>query len=71
LLQQAAEALDGRHVLADLGALEEMPAVQAGAENEVPLEQCLRADENIGDFLLNGVHGAKKWAILPVKGNPF
>jgi len=61
LFEQRAEPLHRRHVLADLRALEEMPAVQAGAQDKVPLQQRLGAHENVGDLLLNRVHAKKLW----------
>ncbi len=54
--QELREALHGRHVLADLGALEVMAAVEAGAEHEVPGEEGAGAGEDVEDFLLLGVH---------------
>jgi hypothetical protein len=45
-------------VLADLGALKVVAAVQAGAQHEMALEQRARARENVEYLLLTGVHAA-------------
>ena len=60
--QELGEALDGVHALAHLRALEEMAAVQAGAQDEVALEKGFRAFEDIKNLLLDRVHGGTKWA---------
>ena len=60
--QELGEALDGVHALAHLRALEEMAAVQAGAQDEVALEKGFRAFEDIENLLLDRVHGGTKWA---------
>ena len=48
---------DGGHVLADLGALEKMAAVQAGAQDKVTFVQCTGGFKKAEDFFLWGVHG--------------
>jgi hypothetical protein len=50
------EASDLVHVLADLGALEEMAAVQAGAEDEVAGQEGLGIAEDLEDFFLGRTH---------------
>ncbi len=56
--EQFGQAGDGAHVLADLRALEEVAAVQAGAEHEVPFEEGAGAFEDGEDFLLLLIHAA-------------
>ena len=46
------------HVLADLGALEEMAAMETGAQDEVPGQEGLRVTENLKDFFLGRAHAA-------------
>ena len=46
------------HVLADLGALEEMAAVETGAQDEVAGQQGLGITENLEDFFLGRAHAA-------------
>src|SRR5262249_23493730 len=60
LLEQCAEPLDRRHILANLRALEKMPAVQPRTEHEMPAKQRLGAHKYVGDLLLNCVHYPKK-----------
>ena len=52
LNQQFGEPLDRVHALANLGALEVVPAVQAGAQHKVPAEQGAGALENAEDLAL-------------------
>ena len=67
LKQEGAESLHGGHVLANLRALEEVSAVQAGAQDEVPLQERLGAQENIRDLLLYRIHaqnaGGIRWGM--------
>lgn len=51
-----AEAFDGGHVLEREGALEELPAAQAAAEDEVAFEEGTGVAEHVEDF--SGRHGA-------------
>ena len=55
--QQLGETLDGIHALADLGALEIVAAVQAGAQDKVPLQQGAGPGEDVENFRLFGGHG--------------
>ncbi len=68
--QQFGEAGDGAHVLADLRALEIVPAVQAGTEHEVATQKSARAGENIEDLLLGSVHVARKLPAPGAKSKP-
>jgi hypothetical protein len=43
-------------MLADLGALEVMPAVQARAQDKVSLQERAGARENVQNFVLNRIH---------------
>ena len=55
--EQLDEARDLVHVLAHLGALEEVAAVQAGAQDEVAGQQGLGIAEDLEDFFLGRAHG--------------
>jgi hypothetical protein len=54
--EQLDQARDLVHVLADLGALEKVAAVQAGAQDEVAGQEGLRIAENLEDFFLGRAH---------------
>ena len=56
--EQLDEARDLVHVLAHLGALEEMAAMQAGAQDEMAGQQGLGIAENLEDFFLGRAHAA-------------
>jgi hypothetical protein len=43
-------------VLTDLGALEEVPAVQAGTEHEMAGQERLGLPEDAQDFFVGGTH---------------
>ncbi len=69
--QELREALDLGHMLADLGALEIVGAVQAGAQHEVPLQQRPRAGEDVEHFLPVGVHAPPRCGIRAGKTKTF
>jgi hypothetical protein len=56
--EQLDQARDLVHVLADLGALEEMAAMETGAQDEVAGQEGLRIAENLEDFFLGRAHAA-------------
>jgi hypothetical protein len=69
--EQLRETLDGIHVLADLRALEEMGAVQAGAQDKMPLQQGLGPGENVEYFLLGRIHAGATLRGTPAKNKIF
>jgi hypothetical protein len=69
--EQFGEARDGLEILAHLGALEVVGAVEAGAEDEVAFLQGARADEDVEDFLLKGFHEGRTVAGAREKTKSF
>jgi hypothetical protein len=56
--EQFDEARDLIHVLANLGALEEVAAMETRAQDEVAGQEGLRITENLEDFFLGRAHTA-------------
>lgn len=71
LVQQSTEPFDFGHVLADLGALEKMPAVEPRAQHEMPLQERPGARENLQGLLFDSIHAKKRCGIQGEKGNHF
>ena len=59
LQQQSRQPLHRIEVLADLGALKIVPAVQPGTQDEVALAQRMGAGENVEDLRLFRIHAPK------------
>jgi hypothetical protein len=56
--EQFNQTRDLIHVLANLGTLEEVAAVETGAQDEVTSQEGLRITENLEDFFLGRAHAA-------------
>jgi hypothetical protein len=57
--QQFRQASDFVHVLADLSTLEEMRTVQAGAQQEMAVEEGAAIAENLKNFVVFGIHAGR------------